>query len=93
MFWVYGIGKGIVFKKVKLNVQFCEFVSVFNCENVLKDEVVVVGENVFFQLYNVGFFESFDLLCYFRFCQRVVLGKVSLQFENLCKIDKCFVYE
>ena len=67
---LYGLGKGLALKKFKSNVLFCQQAEVFNSSwPVVKNDIVVAGENALVCLYGGASDEGLNTLRYKRFCE------------------------
>ena len=79
---LYGIDKGVVQTKIRIDVLFRQQADVFNRDGATKDKIILAREGSFLCVYN-GRSDYLDSLRYTRFCQKVATGTSFVQPESL----------
>lgn len=80
---IFGIGKGVAFKKALKDTGFGEALSVFNDERASSDDIILAGETLVVQLFGGKPQTDLNGLRYKIFCQKVARCNAFVESKSL----------
>ena len=80
---VFGVGKPVALKKLKISSYFRQQAAVFQDSNACSGDIIAAGENALVSLYNGKPGEKLDTLRFHRFCHKVSSSTSYVQPRNL----------